>query len=312
MTMKTADNRRLSSDFGAHAGHFIVQLWQNPKTNARMALAVTSVLAILVTYSAAKLIWTFFSPQQDATTTVTLSTKPTEPVKAANLADVAALHLFGKADDSKAISPAPIVAPETRLRLVLSGVFASDNPATSMAIIAEKGSKEKTYFKGDSLPGNASLHEIYADRVILSRNGKLETLRLLQNQAKIKTEARPSRPASRPRSPRGSNKPKPGINKIAQLRQQAKTDMTTLMKQIRITPVMKDKQLQGYRFSHRDRSLMREIGLQPQDIITSVNGTPVSNVATMIRMLGNNASLQELNISVLRRGRPQTVIVKLN
>ena len=74
----------------------------------------------------------------------------------------------------------PKDAPETRLRLELLGVFQHPDPAVASAIIAEQGRDASLFHPGDSLPGNATLEEVYADQVILNRMGQREALKLKQ------------------------------------------------------------------------------------------------------------------------------------
>ena len=91
---------------------------------------------------------------------------------------IASWHLFGKADKTSKVVPTN--APETTLRLTLKGVFASaDAPS---AIIAAANGQEREYSPGDSLPGGAKLREIFADRVILERQGRFETLSLQRRE----------------------------------------------------------------------------------------------------------------------------------
>lgn len=73
----------------------------------------------------------------------------------------------------------PVDAPETRLQLELLGVFQTGAQGQSPgAIIAEEGDNGELYRVGDRLPGNARLEQVHADRVILRRQGQLETLKL--------------------------------------------------------------------------------------------------------------------------------------
>lgn len=69
-------------------------------------------------------------------------------------------------------------APETRLQLELHGIFQTGDSEHAGAIIAERGGDGELYRPGDRVPGNATLEEIYKDRVILRRQGQLEALKL--------------------------------------------------------------------------------------------------------------------------------------
>ncbi len=71
-------------------------------------------------------------------------------------------------------------APETTLQLRLDGVFASTDRARSGAIISEQSGSGVLYRIGQSLPGGASLESVFADRVVLSRNGSSEVLRFIK------------------------------------------------------------------------------------------------------------------------------------
>lgn len=66
--------------------------------------------------------------------------------------------------------------PETKLRLTLTGVSASKDKSQARALIEGPDRSTESYRIDDTLPGNATLHSVFADRIVLSRGGKLETL----------------------------------------------------------------------------------------------------------------------------------------
>ena len=94
---------------------------------------------------------------------------------------IANTHLFGEADPEEVV-----VAPqenienlaETRLSLSLKGTIASPEEESSIAIIADSRNEEKIYSIKDTVAPGATLHAIYADRVVLNRGGTLEVLKL--------------------------------------------------------------------------------------------------------------------------------------
>ena len=315
--MKTVEDRFLEG-FGSYTHDLLQATVRNPVRNARLALIAKLVLVALIAFSSAKMTWQIFSlaqPQEPlkplATTTSTTGQAP-----AGEFAKVADLHLFGMVAPEKVLVAAPIKAPETRLQLVLNGVFSSDNPAISMAIISEKGKKDVTYFKGDTVPGDARLHEIYADRVILSRGGKFETLSLKLPEAKIE---RVTVGAAQPndRQPAGtatSDKTPEDIEQLQQIRQQLNTNPQELFEKLRLTPVEDPGNggLLGYQLEYADGALLTKLGLQAQDIITSINGIPVTNTDPLIELMENPTSIKVLNLSILRDGMPQSLTVQLD
>jgi hypothetical protein len=102
-----------------------------------------------------------------------------KPKNTATYKHIGHWHLFGMAPKEKDLSGTRAIdAPETSLNLTLLGVLFYPSQEESRAIIAEQGKPHKSYKVGDPLPRKATLHSIEAGRVILSRNGRHESLKL--------------------------------------------------------------------------------------------------------------------------------------
>jgi len=92
-------------------------------------------------------------------------------------------HMFGTAKaNNKTVIPVPIEAPETRLKLLLIGVFLDSKEGQGYAIIREQGKAQKFYRIGDDINSNTLLYAVESNRVILRRNGRHEKLSM-KNQA---------------------------------------------------------------------------------------------------------------------------------
>ena len=65
----------------------------------------------------------------------------------------------------------PVDAPDTNLRLTLRGIVADNTPEGSRALIESSPNDLKPYSVGMSVPGNATLHAIHADRVSCKSKG---------------------------------------------------------------------------------------------------------------------------------------------
>jgi len=132
------------------------------------------VLALTVAYQLAVLTWLIIDQP-----TVVLPEPSKSPAQSAVISEkqnMAALSLFGDAEQVIGSDKEEISAPKTRLRLALKGVFVATNSEQSSAIIAEQG-REGEFFKvGDRVQGRARLSKVYEDKVILDNSGKLETL----------------------------------------------------------------------------------------------------------------------------------------
>lgn len=115
---------------------------------------------------------------------------------AVRLKPIDAYHIFGQTNAKPVEQSKPVEAPKTRLRLLLKGVFTGDQSASSGAIIEEIGKSAEYYRIGDVLPGNATLEEVYPDRVLLKRGGKFETL-AFDESAQTNSIARVESPPAR-------------------------------------------------------------------------------------------------------------------
>jgi type II secretory pathway component PulC len=66
--------------------------------------------------------------------------------------------------------------PQTQMQLTLRGVFTSDDPAFASAIIESEDGKMQIVKSGGGLGADASLKQVYANRVVIARGGVLENL----------------------------------------------------------------------------------------------------------------------------------------
>jgi general secretion pathway protein C len=107
---------------------------------------------------------------------------PQAPLHAHTL-DLAAItnaHLFGAAP----VAPQDGAnAPQTSIPLVLTGTIAGNDPQNGLAILGQTAQTAKVYAVGDNVPGGAKLHSVYSDRVVVDRNGQLESLALPHQMA---------------------------------------------------------------------------------------------------------------------------------
>jgi len=215
-------------------------------------------------------------------------------------------HLMGVASRKQApvVTSTPVDAPDTRLKLVLHGVFASEESGKARAIIADPRGKEEHYAIGDSLPGNAELSEVYPDRVILQRNGRYETLRLIPDS---RSKARPVA-----RSP-VKTLAKKHEQRIRDIRQKIKQSPNTLIDAVRPMPHMgKGGAMVGYKLMPgRDPAFFRELGLQPGDVVVQINDVRLDSKENGMRALKSIQSGDQASMTVLRGGQEQVMNLRM-
>lgn len=178
----------------------------------RGTAATCAVLVVAICYLLVKTLFLFLDDQAGAQPPKVFgvssgASKSSQQSKAANV-DPTAIplwNLFGKEGARERVAdtaPKEVVAPKTKLQLVLHGVFVATEEDNSTAIISEKRRDSKLYHVGDKLPGSATLAAVHDDRVLLNRQGRLEALYFPE-----KTSARgSSRSSSKTRGSRSSNR----------------------------------------------------------------------------------------------------------
>lgn len=260
----------------------------------RVLLAL--LLVVVLAYIIAQTVWLIGYGPNDAI--------PASGLKRVNAADdrhggtalsqaqVQDWHLFGVYQKELAKSTGEVNAPETRLQLELLGLFQTRDRARSSAIIAQKGQDSELYHIGDDIPGNAKLEDIYADRVILRRKGRLETLRLndlstLGGVTQV-TEPTPASPAPSPQTDLSRQR---GI----------------LIHRLGLKPIA-DGANQGYRIGKQaPENLIKQVGLKKGDVIVSVNGYPLGTEDSDLAALQSYQDTRAATIVVDRGDQKFTV-----
>lgn len=151
----------------------------------RLPRLLTQVfLWLLVCYIAillAKLTWTVYWPERGIAS-LYQGAPDLQAAVAAPEIGLAKLDLFGGAQSAAGVAAAIVeAAPETRLQLILQGVVLAEQAGQSSAIVAQSQGDTDYYHVGDLLPGQAELVGVESNRILLRRNGHIETLSFEDN-----------------------------------------------------------------------------------------------------------------------------------
>ena len=190
---------------------------------------------------------------------------------------IAAMHLFGK--PNKDATPRAETLSETKLSLVLHGVFVADKTAASSALISQRNNAPRLYAVADRLPGNARLEEVHRDRVVVSRGGVRENLSFRREDQMIRPGTGPrvntdrANTASRTRhaSTSAQRNPRSLIARtLAKHRDEIDHDPRKFIEALGLVPSERGGYVLGT-FADNDA------GLEPGDRLLSLNGKPVGN-----------------------------------
>jgi len=228
-------------------------------------------------------------------------TPVTQPSRSQSV-DVAAItsaHLFG--DPPIAAKPAQDAAnaPQSSLPLVLVGIIAADDPQDGLAILGENAAGAKVYAVGDNIPGGAKLHQVLADRVVIDRNGVLESLTL----------PRALQPGAAPPSTAALQTEAPIMDRMRKLIADDPGLMADIM---RPQPVFAQGKQKGYRvYPGRNRQAFTRLGLRPGDLVMAINGTPLDDPARGQEIFRTLGSSSEAHITVMRSGQQQDLTLNI-
>ena len=278
--------------------------------------AASAVFVVLTGWALAGIVWAVIpTPESARWTPPPVSASP-DSAASDRGPDVAALvnaHLFGEyTAPTQPVAREVLEAPETRLDLTLTGILAATENRGSRALIAQGKSDEEPYGIDDLITRGVTLKSIFADRVILSRDGQLETLRLDKDKPSSFTPASYEAPVE---VAEGNVRTITGTEayELAQIRETLLADPSQAANYLRVQPARIGGEMRGYRiYPGRNRQLFSTAGLRPGDLVTGVNGVNLDDPGRALQLLGDLSTASSLSVTVERGGNQQTINVNLN
>ena len=286
----------------------------SPKLINSARNAALVLLVLLIAWSLSESVQFFMFPPEEKFSRLPNGISTNNDPEVSSIDHVTALNLFGDASRSQ-LNPTATVTEsleETRLNLELVGVFAAstDDPEDSAALISEKRGTAKLFRINERVPGNATLVEVFADSVVLERSGKRELLRFPTTKNNFTPQGEPGRTIIDPALSRsrtalqgsritdassnatrtelaaaekpataGRNAQQSVRQVIASYQGRLENDAEGTLAELGIKPISTDV-AGGYRLgSLASHPALKQTGLQPGDILLSVNNRAIGNVA---------------------------------
>lgn len=283
----------------------------------RAALVCAVVLAALAIWLLARLIW-LLVPRGDVALDAGSTRVATADAGAVPAQSIAKWHLFG---NTPIASAGP--AGASTLAMTLRGTLADRDPERGIAVIDSGARGEIAFRAGEEVAPGVKLARVYPDRIVLSRGGVEETMKLTRDE-----NLRPGdvvRPAQATRRSRGVAATSTSTSGAADASQTVKVapdmqqtierlraDPGELAKRVQIVPVVEDGHLSGVRVSAGgDMALINRIGLRAGDIVTAVNGAPVDSIARGQDIVESLRTASSARVTVLRDGKPTEITISL-
>ncbi|MEJ2622467.1 MAG: type II secretion system protein GspC [Candidatus Thiodiazotropha sp.] len=297
--------------------------WLEGFVSNQLPIFVAIFLVLLISGRAADLTWGLIPvPEvpyhQIPVSALQSSSSSSAVTNDVRLSKVSDLHLFGKAGAVAKPKKVDKKAPETRLNLTLHGVFVADQPENGAAIIA-KGSDQKYHKVGSAVMSGVTLQAVYTDRVVLLRNGQSEVLRFPKLNNKSTSSVRKSSKSSRRRVNLKDNfGPGPNVRSgrsanLSKYREMIRQEPLKVFEYVRFVPVKSRDGMKGYRIlPQKNRELYNQLGVRPSDLVTAVNGVPLTNDREAMKLMDQLKDASNLQVDIIRNGQSRTLSFDLN
>lgn len=270
------------------------------KLYSKLPVIAVIALLLLLAWASAQLVWQFLTPANQETAATLPQAKPSRVNSTpAYSSEIASRSLFGKANVAAPKSEEPVEAPETKLNMKLRGVYAVDDPKKGFAIIANGSRPEQMVAVDGKLPGNIKLDSVYPDRVIISRAGKLETLRLPETKSTGVTFT----PAKR-NTPSANNSGVSQTTSLSGFRNELLKNPSKLAELVNAAPARENGKFVGYRITTlKQHPILSQVDIQSGDIITQVNGVKISSPAQGMKALQKLSKDNSVQLTLNRGGQ---------
>jgi general secretion pathway protein C len=284
--------------------------------HAKLSAVVTLLVVVYLAFLLSKLVWLMWpkphtpplSPMQKSYHSSQTSTNHAQ--------QIIEQFLFGKVTVAKPQQQKQVVndAPETRLSINLTGIVAVSNDDKAGVAIIESQGRQNTYLVDDAVQGTrAKIAQILPDRVILSVNGRFETLMLdgLDFTKKVSMPVLAARKTAEV-GPQKVDQTEQQINAtvdpqvkeaIIETREKLLEEPGKLFDYIRVSQVVSDGELIGYRLSPgKEPALFKQMGLLNNDLAIAINGYQLTDLKQAMAAINELRNSTDANITIERDG----------
>ena len=268
----------LAREWSAHALKGVRRPRAAEVTRAIAGIEIALTIAFAV--ASGLLVWKVFEPPAwAAVDSVPASSQVRRVGAPAVLTNIDPFHRVARAP---AGSPAAARAPETMLDLQLFGIRAGVDGGPGSAIIGTPDNVQSVYSVGQDIMPGVRLEQVLPGRVVIRRNGVSESLSFERENAALLV-------------------PAVAVTEAPAARRLDFDAMRSVVSQLRFVPGERDGARGLLLEGSSDPAVLQQTGLEPGDLLLSVNGTPVDSVAALAPLAGSGA--QGLTLEVERKGQ---------
>jgi general secretion pathway protein C len=190
--------------------------------------------------------------------------------------------------------------------LAAVGVVLADAPEHSVAIL-RAGGQARVVAVGDEAFGGRVV-SVAADSVALEFDGVRVSVRV--SAAAGASPSPPAPPAAS--SPPPEEEEAPRVMARAEVQRRLGTEIPRILAETAVRPVTEDGRVVGLKITRVPAdSLLTDVGLRVGDVLTSINGTQIDGMATLMSLWPRLQGASDLRADVLRNGHPFSIALSL-
>lgn len=224
------------------------------------------------------------------------------PLAAETIDPALALRLFGGAGATLATADSTSAAPVSDSGIRLKGVYAVDGKTLSAAVV-NTGGRDMSVRLNEKIAENITLAEVKPDHIVVLRAGIRE---------KIMLDAASSKQALGSNSKLVAAAPSQFRLNVANTSRHnyslSRGELNSVLqdpRQVNFLGGISPAPGGGVQISDAPSgTLAQKLGLQPGDIISSINGQPVSSAGDLARFYGQFGSTNSIRAEIKRGGQP--------
>ncbi|BCN94331.1 hypothetical protein THMIRHAM_21160 [Thiomicrorhabdus immobilis] len=223
-----------------------------------------------------------------------------QPTSASVSGVASPIYLFGRAPIA---SDQPLLNTEnvqkTRLNLKLLGVLVAPN--NSIAII-EKGSQNFSFSLEETIQDGVVLKEVHSDYVVISHNGLLETLQMVEGDVVFSQGEEVSVDLTEKQ-----------LQTLKTVKENAIKNPISIMRYVRFQMVQKDGKVTAVKvWPQAEREIFASLGFEPGDELKMVSGYAIEELVKSPTLWQELLQKTDLDLTIERNGQEQSVLVQLD
>ena len=287
--------------------------------HAKLSAVVTLLVVVYLAYLLSKLVWLVWPQPVSTPLTPSHYSAGSKASSTTSVQNIIEQFLFGKktvTNNTNTAQQNEVInnAPETRLSINLTGIVAVSNDDKAGIAIIESQGRQVSYLVEEVVQGTrAEVAQILPDRVILSVNGRFETLMLdgLDFSKKVSMPVLAAREAQ-DMGPQKIEQSELQINATAdpdvkeaiiETREELLSEPGKLFDYIRVSQAMSDGELIGYRLSPgKEPALFKQMGLQNNDLAVAINGYQLTDLQQAMAAINELRNTSDATITIERDG----------